>query len=178
MLKHLSFLSLNMRYTVAFHYVILAHFALSLRLDFWSTLGQTASSIETASQQQEKHTTRQATTTGTDKTTWAYNDEALFSDSWQTEPTGNMSQPTARSRIVKFGANVACWPSQGGFWLKKVGLVDMNFLGVYRFSDTPRQFNQTAEDEFCLKLRMLEADWWRNSNAQEPTIKRQRQYIC
>lgn len=86
----------------------------------------------------------------------------LFYSAWRVQPNdGHVSpEPTIRSSLVKHGARVACWPSSGGVWIKQADIVDMEFLGLDRFQDTPRQFNQTAEDVFCTKLKMSGADWW------------------
>ncbi|KAF1916783.1 hypothetical protein BDU57DRAFT_517081 [Ampelomyces quisqualis] len=36
----------------------------------------------------------------------------------------------------------------------------MNFLDLSRMADTPRQVNQTAEDDFCTRLHAVGAEWW------------------
>jgi hypothetical protein len=76
---------------------------------------------------------------------------------WASDPP----EPNARSTITKHGARVACWPSTGGIWIKHANLLDMNFLDLDRFEDTPRQPDHAAEDEFCTRLRLVGADWWR-----------------
>ncbi|KAH8707179.1 hypothetical protein GQ44DRAFT_557501, partial [Phaeosphaeriaceae sp. PMI808] len=73
----------------------------------------------------------------------------LFYSAWRAKPGSTRPEPSARSAVVEHGARVACWPSSGGIWIRHANLVDMSFLGVDRWLDTPRQFNQTAEDEFC-----------------------------
>jgi hypothetical protein len=68
-------------------------------------------------------------------------------------------EPTTRSTPTPHGAKVACCPSSGGIWIKHVNLLDMHFLDLNRFSKTPRQSDQRAEDAFCGRLAMLDADW-------------------
>lgn len=68
-----------------------------------------------------------------------------------------------RSYVQKYGARVACWPSVGGVWIKHAELVDLDFLGLDRSSHTHRRLpvNQTEEDEFCTRLQLVGAEWWR-----------------
>jgi hypothetical protein len=72
----------------------------------------------------------------------------------------NPPLPTARSRLTRHGARVACWPSTGGVYVEHADIIDMHFLGLNRFADTDRSYNVTAEDEFCTTLKMLGTDWW------------------
>lgn len=69
-------------------------------------------------------------------------------------------EPTARSAVIRYGARVACRPSSGGIWIKLADLVELDFLELDRWNDTPRQSNQTREDEFCTLLEMIGAEWW------------------
>ncbi|KAH7380702.1 hypothetical protein BKA66DRAFT_419555, partial [Pyrenochaeta sp. MPI-SDFR-AT-0127] len=73
----------------------------------------------------------------------------LFYSAWRAKPGAISPEPTSRSSLGKYGARVSCWPSTGGVWIKQADLVDLNFLELSRFTDTPRQFDQTAEDKFC-----------------------------
>ncbi|KAF2827969.1 hypothetical protein CC86DRAFT_369148 [Ophiobolus disseminans] len=84
----------------------------------------------------------------------------LFYSAWRAKPGPISPEPTQRSSLLKHGARIACWPSTGGVWIKHADLVDLNFLGLSRFLDTSRQFDQAAEDNFCTKLKMLGAEWW------------------
>ena len=86
----------------------------------------------------------------------------LFYSAWRVrEGEGRLRpEPTMRSAIMEHGARVACWPSSGGVWIKAADIVDLDFLGLDRLSDTARQFNQTSEDEFCTILTMVGASWW------------------
>jgi hypothetical protein len=85
----------------------------------------------------------------------------LFYSAWRSNPnTAKPPEPRRRSDIFKGGARVACWPSTGGVWVKNVDLVEMDFLGLNRLGHTPRQFNQTDEDEFCGRFRAIGAHWW------------------
>ncbi|KAF2667324.1 hypothetical protein BT63DRAFT_426217 [Microthyrium microscopicum] len=88
--------------------------------------------------------------------------------------------PTKRSTIFKYDARVACWPSTGGIWIKHASPVELDFLKVSRRNDTEKPSERTyywarpgngdpdiyvpppiqEEDFFCLKLRMLGADFW------------------
>ncbi|OAL46674.1 hypothetical protein IQ07DRAFT_477131, partial [Pyrenochaeta sp. DS3sAY3a] len=77
------------------------------------------------------------------------NGTPLFYGAWRAKPGKASPEPTARSVVSIQKARVACWPSSGGIWIKHADLVDLDFLRLDRFVDTPRQFNQTAEDEFC-----------------------------
>ncbi|KAH7377890.1 hypothetical protein BKA66DRAFT_380271, partial [Pyrenochaeta sp. MPI-SDFR-AT-0127] len=73
----------------------------------------------------------------------------LFYAAWRAKPGTLSPEPTARSTISKHKARVACWPESGGIWIKHADLIELDFLGLDRFADTPLQFNQTAEGEFC-----------------------------
>ncbi|RYF35763.1 MAG: hypothetical protein EOO38_28640, partial [Cytophagaceae bacterium] len=92
------------------------------------------------------------------ETVWMHSNGTPFSyDTWLSNPP----EPNARSRLRKYGARVACWPSTGGVWIKDAELVDLDFLGLSRIRDTPRQSDTAAaEDKFCTTLKMLGADWW------------------
>lgn len=89
------------------------------------------------------------------------NGTPLFYSAWRAKSVDTSPEPSKRSSLLKYGSRVACWPSTGGVWIKHADLVDLNFLGLERQYDTPRQFNQTAEDEFCEQLRKVGAQWWR-----------------
>lgn len=97
-----------------------------------------------------------------DDTAWFDNDGIpLFYSAWRVKPGPLSPEPAFRSALLKYGARVTCWPSTNdGIWIKQADLVDMNFLAVSRFENTPRQFNTTAEDQFCKKLRMIGAEFW------------------
>ncbi|KAF2005048.1 hypothetical protein P154DRAFT_518623 [Amniculicola lignicola CBS 123094] len=84
----------------------------------------------------------------------------LFYSAWRARAGFPSPEPTARSTILRHGARIACWPSTGGVWIKTADVAEIDFLDIDRFEDTPRQFNTTAEDEFCQKLRMTGAEWW------------------
>lgn len=45
-------------------------------------------------------------------------------------------------------------------WVKRCDLVELDYLGLDRGSNTPRQFEQDVEEEFCLKLKALGGEWW------------------
>jgi hypothetical protein len=84
------------------------------------------------------------------------NGTPLTYEHWFSDPP----EPTNRSTLTPHGAKVACWPSSGGIWIKHVDLLDMHFLGLDCFSNTPRQPDHAAEDAFCRRLAMLGANWW------------------
>lgn len=66
---------------------------------------------------------------------------------------------------------VACWPSTGGVWVKKLSPVEMQYLGVDRFADTERSTDPAEEDAFCAKLQRLGASWWELTPSWElPTL--------
>jgi len=48
------------------------------------------------------------------------------------------SLPTFRSNILPHGARVACWPSTGGFWIKHVPPVELDYLFLSGKNDTQR----------------------------------------
>ncbi|KAI0098548.1 hypothetical protein GGR51DRAFT_538162 [Nemania sp. FL0031] len=54
---------------------------------------------------------------------------------------------------------VACW-QDGGVWIKELTPVEMSFLAIDRFQDTPRALEQADEDAFCARLRMHGASFW------------------
>lgn len=68
--------------------------------------------------------------------------------------------PTIRSRLTRYGALVACWPSSGGIWIKHADPVEMKFLGLDRFRDTKKMYDAKKEDDFCTSLKMTGANWW------------------
>jgi hypothetical protein len=87
-----------------------------------------------------------------------------------------------RSTILSNGARVACWPLNGGIWIKHACPVELDFLSLSRSNDVERppekvyeyittcppsedrgvkpQLPLTEEDLFCQKLRMIGADFW------------------
>ena len=108
-----------------------------------------------------------------DNTAWFDTDGTpYFYSAWRAKPGSISPEPTLRSELVRHGARVACWPSSGGVWIKHADLVDLNFLKLSRLEDTPRQFNQTAEDEFCTTLKLTGAEWW-----QLPASFEKRQHL-
>jgi hypothetical protein len=78
------------------------------------------------------------------------------------------SEPTSR---VMFGAldqpsEVRCWPSTGGVYvLEGVSSVELDFLGLDRFTAADRSYDHNQEDRFCKHLRMIGADWYEDYQA-------------
>jgi len=75
---------------------------------------------------------------------------------WAEEPEAPF-EPLKRYSL-KYG-NVACWQNNG-VWIKNLSPVEMSTIGLDRFQDTDRAFNERDEEEFCLKLRTYGASFW------------------
>jgi hypothetical protein len=86
----------------------------------------------------------------------------LAYQAWRVKHTESLSpEPTARSTIINYGARVACCLSSGeGVWIKHAIPLELDFLGLSRFKDTQRSFDNNTEDAFCVKMRMIGAEFW------------------
>jgi len=88
----------------------------------------------------------------------------LSYQAWRVKDTGGLSpEPTERSTITRYGARVACWPSNElGIWIKHATPLELDYLGLQRFRDTQRPWpaNTTEEDHFCAALRRTGAEFW------------------
>jgi hypothetical protein len=51
---------------------------------------------------------------------------------------------------------------RGGIWSTELEPVDLEFLDLDRFKDTPKSKNPDEEDEFCDKLRKFGPSWHEN----------------
>jgi hypothetical protein len=60
---------------------------------------------------------------------------------------------TKRAFITEMFNKVACWPSSGGVWIKRLKSVELDYLGLSRFDDTERSSDQAEEDSFCAQFR-------------------------
>lgn len=89
----------------------------------------------------------------------------LYEDWFINPPLSKM-----RSKLTRLGARVACWPSTGGIWIKHADPLDMDFLGLNRFVDTPKQHSREAEDEFYTHVKMLSADFHHLLSRRKPGI--------
>ncbi|KAL3427470.1 hypothetical protein PVAG01_00979 [Phlyctema vagabunda] len=72
-------------------------------------------------------------------------------------------EPTERLQSLNIGRSniVMGWPSVGGIIVAEfVPSVELDFLGLDRFTAVERSYNQTEEDEFCRKLRLIGGKWW------------------
>jgi hypothetical protein len=90
-----------------------------------------------------------------------------------------------RSRILDYGARVACWPRSGGIWIKHALPLELDFLNLSRENNTRRPWPPITkrkwqaihsdwpsiensisepdlfeEDVFCEKMRMIGAEYW------------------
>ncbi|KAF1921713.1 hypothetical protein BDU57DRAFT_510659 [Ampelomyces quisqualis] len=148
--------------------VCFSSFTSSFSWDMWSLFRtKTLGPVDPSKQKHVKRLSHQSASDPrqdvlADNVEW-YNEAGtpLFYSAWRSNPnTAKSPEPMRRSDIFKGGARVACWPSTGGVWAKNVGLAEMDFLGLNRMDHTPRQFNQTAEDEFCGRLGAIGAQWW------------------
>jgi hypothetical protein len=88
----------------------------------------------------------------------------LSYQAWRVKDTQGLSpEPTARSKIIHYGARVACWPDSGkGVWIRYATPLELDFLGLDCFHDTQRPWplNGTEEAAFCTKMRMIGAEFW------------------
>ena len=72
-------------------------------------------------------------------------------------------EPTERIEFLNLGRSnfVMGWPSVGGIIIaESVQSVELDFLGIDRFMPAQRSYNQTEEDAFCRKLRLVGGKWW------------------
>lgn len=70
---------------------------------------------------------------------------------------------TERIEFLNMGHSnmVMCWPSVGGIIIAEtVQSVELDFIGVDRFTPVERSYNTTEEDAFCRKLRLVGGKWW------------------
>lgn len=66
--------------------------------------------------------------------------------------------PTTRYSIHT--GQAACYPSSGGIWLSDLGPLELQYLGIDRFSSTERpDWSKEQEDDFCHKLRRFGGEW-------------------
>ncbi|KAK6519754.1 hypothetical protein TWF506_000053 [Arthrobotrys conoides] len=68
------------------------------------------------------------------------------------------SQLTARS-VFRLGGRIDlyCYPSTGGYlWATHVSTVELDLLGLDRFKEQDRSFNETEEDAFCERFQLLD----------------------
>ncbi|KAL4967853.1 uncharacterized protein BDV14DRAFT_197493 [Aspergillus stella-maris] len=66
--------------------------------------------------------------------------------------------PTTRYSIHT--GQAACYPSSGGIWLSELGPLELQHLGLDRFSSTERpDISKEEEDAFCAKLRLFGGEW-------------------
>lgn len=72
-------------------------------------------------------------------------------------------QPTSRTTWGSRGAMVRGWPSTGGLYIATPCYgVELDFLGLDRFHESPRSEDPAEEDAFCKRLRMIGASWFAN----------------
>ncbi|KAI9888349.1 MAG: hypothetical protein M1814_000556 [Vezdaea aestivalis] len=60
---------------------------------------------------------------------------------------------------LEYGS-AACWPSTGGVWIKRMSLVELDYLGINRFNNTNKSDNAVAENAFCSRLESLGASFY------------------
>jgi hypothetical protein len=92
-------------------------------------------------------------------------DGTLFShQTRRVKDTGGLSpEPTEGSTITRYGARVACWPSnEQEIWIKHATPLELDYLGLQLFRDTQRLWpaNSTKEDLFCASMRRIGAEFW------------------
>lgn len=67
--------------------------------------------------------------------------------------------PTTRYSIHT--GQAACYPSSGGIWISELDALELQYLGIDRFSSTERpDIPQEEEDAFCHKLRIFGGGWY------------------
>jgi len=65
-----------------------------------------------------------------------------------------------RLRFGRIGAVVYGWPSAGGMLFRGVTPVELEFLGIDRFSESQRSQDPAEEDAFCRQLYKIGATWY------------------
>ncbi|RSL39075.1 hypothetical protein CEP53_014339 [Fusarium sp. AF-6] len=67
--------------------------------------------------------------------------------------------PTTRYSIHT--GQAACYPSSGGIWVSELDALELQYLGIDRFSSTERpDVPKEEEDAFCHKLRLFGGGWY------------------
>ncbi|KAK0099343.1 hypothetical protein ONS95_006296 [Cadophora gregata] len=80
------------------------------------------------------------------------------------EPTG---------RVLGLGGwnEVVCYPSVGGVIVNRhLTGVELDFLNISRFVDTPRSSDPSEEDSFCLQLSRTGGKWWQSYLTYERAV--------
>ncbi|KAI9833200.1 MAG: hypothetical protein M1819_003823 [Sarea resinae] len=65
-----------------------------------------------------------------------------------------------RLRFGRQGAVVYGWPSAGGMLYRSVEPLELEFLGIDRFSESQRSQDPAEEDAFCRQLYKIGARWY------------------
>lgn len=81
-------------------------------------------------------------------------------DSLGSCPQNPPLKPNKRTEFSRLGCTVYGYPSGGGVLTKEANVVDMQFLGLDRFTAAQRSSNVIEEDAFCTRVRMIGAVWW------------------
>jgi hypothetical protein len=66
------------------------------------------------------------------------------------------------SFLAKPGAEVKGFPSTGGVYIHSCSAMELDFLGLDRFETAPPSSVPAEEDDFCARLQLLGAVWWRS----------------
>lgn len=86
-------------------------------------------------------------------------------DNDEIQPYYEEDDPKIRCSLISYPCEIHCYPSQGGIIiLSGMTAVDLDWLGLSRFSLSYRSDDQDEEDGFCLKLVQLGARWWKSRN--------------
>ncbi|KAL8896656.1 MAG: hypothetical protein Q9207_007606 [Kuettlingeria erythrocarpa] len=73
--------------------------------------------------------------------------------------------PQLRTAFGSKSTTIRAWPSQGGFYsLHPAGVVELDFLGLDRFTEAPRSDDPTEEDALCQRMRAMGAEWFRHED--------------
>ena len=71
--------------------------------------------------------------------------------------------PSTRTDFGGRGTSVRCWPSSGGVYVAGyVSGVELDFLGLSRFTVSPGSEDGAEEDAFCQRLRKIGAKWFKS----------------
>ena len=84
-------------------------------------------------------------------------------DSDTDDDTSPVPSPNLRTQFGPRTTVVRGFPSKGGIYLlRDAGPVELGFLSLNRFRESPRSQKPAEEDAFCQRMRGMGAQWFEN----------------
>ncbi|RSL87556.1 hypothetical protein CEP52_015493 [Fusarium oligoseptatum] len=91
----------------------------------------------------------------------ALSQESDLSDSPSALKHQGQPCPLPTTRYSIHTGQAACYPSSGGIWVSELDALELQYLGIDRFSSTERpDVPKEEEDAFCHKLRLFGGGWY------------------